>query len=72
MKTNLTDSEIIDAIGGTSATARLCRVTPASVSDWRKTGIPDARRMFIELARPEIFNARSPGRRKADAIPTSS
>lgn len=66
MTTSLTDSQIIDALGGTSETARLCEVQPASVSEWRKTGIPKARLMFIRLARPELFKARTLRRRKTD------
>ncbi|WP_438859303.1 hypothetical protein [Achromobacter spanius] len=51
------DSDIIDALGGTAAVARLCKVKDPSVSDWRKTGIPAARRMFLEMVRPEVFSA---------------
>ena len=66
MTTSLTDSQIIDALGGTSETARLCEVQPASVSEWRKTGIPKARMMFIRLARPDLFKTAAPRRRKTD------
>ena len=66
MTTYLTDSQIIDALGGTSKTARLCKVQPASVSEWRKTGIPAARRMFLELARPDVFRRKQLPRRKTD------
>jgi hypothetical protein len=66
MTTSLTDSQIIDALGGTSETARLCEVQPASVSEWRKYGIPKARLMFIRLARPEIFSVPAQRRRKTD------
>jgi hypothetical protein len=72
MTTPLTDSQIIDALGGTSETARLCEVQPASVSEWRKTGIPKARLMFIRLARPELFNASAPRRRKTDKAAATS
>lgn len=65
MTTSLTDSQIIDALGGTSETARLCRIQPASVSEWRKTGIPDARRMFLELKRPDVFSSPKPRRTKS-------
>lgn len=37
--------------------AALCRVTDSAVSHWRQQGIPEARRMFLELARPELFKA---------------
>lgn len=48
---------IIDRLGGTSETARLCEVKPPSVSEWRKTGIPKAQLKFLKLARPEVFDA---------------
>lgn len=48
---------IIDRLGGTSETARLCEVKPPSVSEWRKTGIPKAQLKFLKLARPEVFEA---------------
>jgi len=48
-------NKIIDALGGTNAVARLCEIAPGSVSDWRKTGIPKARLMFLKLARPDVF-----------------
>jgi hypothetical protein len=50
-----TDSDIIDALGGTGAVADLCDVRPASVSEWRKAGIPKARRMYLKAIRPEVF-----------------
>lgn len=49
------NSKIIDAIGGTSAVAELCDVTPGAVSQWRHDGIPSARLMFLKLARPDVF-----------------
>ncbi|MBH1830969.1 hypothetical protein I5W42_05760 [Stenotrophomonas maltophilia] len=52
---NLTASEIIDRLGGTSKVARICRIKPPSVSEWRASGIPPARRQFLELLRPEAF-----------------
>jgi hypothetical protein len=54
------DSAIIDALGGTSATARLCAVKPSAVSQWRHVGIPDARLMYLRLARPKAFRAKKP------------
>ena len=58
---------IIDGLGGTSATARLCEIKPASVSEWRKKGIPKAQLRFIKLARPDLF-PKLPKRRKADQV----
>lgn len=48
-------NQIIDTLGGTFAVARLCNVRPPSVSEWRRTGIPDARLQFLKLARPDVF-----------------
>jgi hypothetical protein len=50
-----TDSQLIDTLGGTSAVARLCEVTPQAVHQWRLDGIPKARRMYLEAVRPEHF-----------------
>lgn len=50
-----TDTEVIDRLGGTAVVARLCKVKSPSVSEWRRTGIPDARRQFLELLRPDVF-----------------
>lgn len=52
---DLTASEIIDRLGGTTEVARICRIKPPSVSEWRASGIPPARRQFLELLRPEAF-----------------
>lgn len=41
-------SELIDKLGGTAAVASRVRVRLASVSEWRRHGIPDGR--LIELA----------------------
>jgi hypothetical protein len=50
------DSDLIDMLGGTKAVAELCRVRPPSVSEWRRNGIPAARRMYLELLRPDVFS----------------
>jgi len=57
-----TDSEIIDLLGGTAAVARICKIKSPFVSDWRKDGIPSARRQFLELLRPDVFG-QEPARR---------
>lgn len=49
------DSKIIDELGGTATVARLCKVKAPSVSAWRKTGIPPARRQYLEVIRPDVF-----------------
>lgn len=50
-------NKIIDELGGTSEVARICNVQPPSVSEWRKTGIPEARLMFLRLLRPDVFTS---------------
>ena len=50
-------NQIIDALGGTAEVARMCNVKPPSVSEWRTHGIPQARLMFLKLARPDVFAA---------------
>lgn len=46
---------IIDALGGTAEVARLCNVKSPSVSEWRRTGIPEARVLYLRLLRPDVF-----------------
>lgn len=43
-----THSDLIDALGGTTAVARLFSIQPPSVHEWRKKGIPDDK--LIRLA----------------------
>jgi hypothetical protein len=60
-----TDSEIIDRLGGTTEVARICQIKPPSVSEWRWTGIPQARRQFLELLRPDAFGMEGEPNRQA-------
>ena len=53
----INSNEIIDRLGGTVKVAELCEVTKAAVSQWRKDGIPNARLMYLRLARPDVFEA---------------
>lgn len=53
----MNDEQIIEALGGTSAVAKLCEVTLPSVSEWKQKGIPRARRMYLQVIRPEVFEA---------------
>ena len=53
---NYNANEIIDRLGGTVKVAELCEVTKAAVSQWRKEGIPNARLMYLRLARPDVFD----------------
>lgn len=45
---------IINALGGTSETARLCEIKPPSVAEWRIRGIPKYRVMYLRLLRPDL------------------
>lgn len=35
----------------------MCRVSSQAVSKWRRDGIPEARLMYLKLARPDVFPA---------------
>jgi hypothetical protein len=60
-------NQIIDALGGTNAVARLCECTPASVSGWRKDGIPKPRLMYLRAVRPDAFAEKGAAERSAPA-----
>ena len=47
MKLKLTDSAIIDLLGGPTKVGKLCGVTPNAVSQWRKNNIPYAQFVFL-------------------------
>lgn len=51
----MTDSEIIDKLGGTAKLAAICEVSMAAISQWRSDGIPKSRRMFLKLLHPDAF-----------------
>jgi hypothetical protein len=55
MNASESPSELIDKAGGTAKVAALCDVSMAAVSQWRESGIPKARLMFLRLARPDVF-----------------
>jgi len=46
-KLKLTDSAIIDLLGGTAKVARMCKIDPAAVSNWRIRGIPADKYMLL-------------------------
>lgn len=48
-------NRIIDLIGGTAETARICEVSQQAVSQWRRDGIPKPRLMYLRAIRPEVF-----------------
>jgi len=47
IKLKLTDTAIIDLLGGTTKVARMCRIDPAAVSNWRIRGIPAEKYMLL-------------------------
>lgn len=47
MKLKLTDTAIIDLLGGTGKVAKMCNVAPAAVSQWRVRGIPADKYMVL-------------------------
>ena len=38
---------VIDALGGTAETGRICRCSMAAVSQWRTSGIPASRVLYL-------------------------
>jgi hypothetical protein len=62
----MSPDSIIEKLGGTNQAATLCEVSKSAVSQWKKTGIPKARLMFLKAVRPEIFHA-SDEAQKAEA-----
>lgn len=49
----MTDSEIIDSLGGTTVLADVFGINPPSVSEWRVKGIPSARKQTLALLFPD-------------------
>lgn len=64
------DSVVIDALGGTVATSRLCEVSSQAVTQWRRAGIPRPWRMYLRLLRPQVFG--EPGLQVADVRPAGA
>jgi len=50
----LTDTAIIDLLGGTAKVAKMCKVDPAAVSNWRIRGIPGDKYMFLGARIEEV------------------
>lgn len=47
---NIEACRAIDALGGTSAVARIFNIKMPSVCRWRTNGIPESRVMYLRLA----------------------
>lgn len=52
---NTDASKIIDALGGTAKVSRLFGVRMPSVSQWKFSGIPAARMMYLQVAHPNAL-----------------
>ncbi len=62
------DSVVIDRLGGPTVAGRLCKVSPQAVSQWRRTGIPQPRRMYLELLRPDAFQCVTTGEEQSGVV----
>ena len=51
----MTDSELIDKLGGNAIVAKLCGNLAAVVSGWRKRGIPEGWRKYLKAKCPQVF-----------------
>lgn len=52
---NTQATTIVERLGDTAEVARMFEVRMPSVSDWKKSGIPKARMMFIKAVRPDVL-----------------
>ncbi|WP_322999987.1 hypothetical protein [Castellaniella sp.] len=64
------DAAVIERLDGTVAVARLCKISAASVSRWKKKGIPQAREMYLRLLRPDVFQSPSDRSSASDSQPS--
>jgi hypothetical protein len=46
-KLKISESTMIDILGGTAKVAKMCKCDDATVSTWRKRGIPSGPLMFL-------------------------
>lgn len=51
-------SKVIQALGGSSATGRLCGVSSQAVSQWKLRGFPPMVERYLRLLRPDAFKAK--------------
>ena len=56
LNNNESDNQLIDALGGSVAVARMCGVSSQAVSQWRKNGIPRPWKMILETKKSEQSN----------------
>ena len=46
---------LIEEMGGTVKVAQICQITPASVSGWKKHGVPIGWQKYFSIAFPEVW-----------------
>jgi len=51
----MTHNELIDALGGNTAVAKLINVKPPAIAYWRKKGIPPLRVIQLQTLKPELI-----------------
>jgi DNA-binding transcriptional regulator YdaS (Cro superfamily) len=47
MRAKLSENAMLDLLGGTAKVARMCKCDNATVSSWRKRGIPHGQLLFL-------------------------
>jgi DNA-binding transcriptional regulator YdaS (Cro superfamily) len=47
MNLKITENAMLDLLGGTAKVARMCKCDSATVSTWRKRGIPHGQLLFL-------------------------
>ena len=52
----MTNSQIIDSLGGTTKVAKLCGVTLPAVSQWKLNGIPQDKLIFLAASLEKATN----------------
>lgn len=57
---------VIEELGGTKAVAKIFGIKEPSVSDWKRTGIPHPRMMYLEVAYAAVL--RKVRKQNGDAI----
>jgi DNA-binding transcriptional regulator YdaS (Cro superfamily) len=51
-------NEIIDLLGGTFAVAKMCQISPPSVSQWRNNGLPGDKLVLLAAELEKKSNGR--------------
>jgi DNA-binding transcriptional regulator YdaS (Cro superfamily) len=51
-------NEIIDLLGGTFAVAKMCQISPPSVSQWRNNGLPGDKLVLLASELEKKSNGR--------------